>query len=239
MKTVESDLEDVITLIPISINGRTYKVPAGLTIQKAVEYAGYKYVRGCGCRGGVCGACSTIYRTPDSPEIKVCLACQTQVIEGMSLMHMHTFPFIKALYDYHKLYPDANQIKKLYPEVEQCIGCNTCTMVCPQELQVMDYVTAALKGDFEKAAELSLGCIMCTLCGTQCPGELIPFYVALLCRRIYVCHISHKDNFLPQRINEIDQGIYNEELKRLINMDKDSFEDIYRKTQASKKMPES
>ncbi len=39
-------------MIPIYIMGREYLVPETLTILKAVEYAGYKYVRGCGCRGG-------------------------------------------------------------------------------------------------------------------------------------------------------------------------------------------
>ena len=31
-----------------------------LTIMRAMEYAGYQLVRGCGCRNGFCGACATI-----------------------------------------------------------------------------------------------------------------------------------------------------------------------------------
>ena len=39
----------------IYIQGKKYEVPAGLTIMKSIEYAGYQIKRGCGCRGGVCG----------------------------------------------------------------------------------------------------------------------------------------------------------------------------------------
>jgi len=38
-------------LIPIYLMGKRYEVPETLTIMKAIEYAGYKYIRGCGCRG--------------------------------------------------------------------------------------------------------------------------------------------------------------------------------------------
>ena len=56
--------DDKLEMIPIYIMGKEYKVPVGLTIMKALEYAGYQLTRGCGCRGGVCGACVTIC-TPD------------------------------------------------------------------------------------------------------------------------------------------------------------------------------
>ncbi len=44
--------------IPVFIMGKRYDVPETLTIMKAMEYAGYRYIRGCGCRGGICGACA-------------------------------------------------------------------------------------------------------------------------------------------------------------------------------------
>ena len=75
-------------LVPIFFMGKRYKVPASLTIQKALEYAGYQHVRGCGCRGGVCGACGTVFRIPDSYKLQVGLACQTVVQPGMHLMIM-------------------------------------------------------------------------------------------------------------------------------------------------------
>ena len=68
-----------VKLIPIYIMGKRYEVPEGLTIMKAMEYAGYKFIRGCGCRGGTCGACGTVYREPGDYKIQVALACQKAV----------------------------------------------------------------------------------------------------------------------------------------------------------------
>jgi len=42
--------------IPIYIMGKKYEVPETLTIMKAMEYAGFQFLRGCGCRAGICGA---------------------------------------------------------------------------------------------------------------------------------------------------------------------------------------
>ena len=62
---------DIITLIPVNVMGKRYEVPRGLTIMKALEYAGYRLTRGCGCRGGVCGACATIYRKKGEFRLQV------------------------------------------------------------------------------------------------------------------------------------------------------------------------
>ena len=41
--------------IPVYIMGKMYEVPETLTIMKAMEFAGFKFLRGAGCRGGICG----------------------------------------------------------------------------------------------------------------------------------------------------------------------------------------
>ena len=46
-------------MVDIYIMGRHYQVPEGLTILTALEYCGYRMIRGCGCRAGFCGACAT------------------------------------------------------------------------------------------------------------------------------------------------------------------------------------
>ena len=43
-------------MVDIYIMGKRYEVPESLTIMKAMEYAGYRLIRGCGCRSGFCGA---------------------------------------------------------------------------------------------------------------------------------------------------------------------------------------
>ena len=70
-------------MVNVYFFGKKYSVPADLTIMTAMEYAGYTLKRGCGCRHGFCGACATIYRIKGQNELKTCLACQTQVQEGM------------------------------------------------------------------------------------------------------------------------------------------------------------
>ena len=54
--------------VNIYLFGKKYEVPEELTIMKAMEYCGYKLVRGCGCRNGFCGACATLYRIKGKME---------------------------------------------------------------------------------------------------------------------------------------------------------------------------
>ena len=79
-------------MVPIYIMGKKYMVPAGLTIMKALEYSGYRYVRGCGCRGGFCGACGTVYRFRGDYKLLSGLACQTEVKDDMYMVHIPFFP---------------------------------------------------------------------------------------------------------------------------------------------------
>ena len=44
-------------MVTVFLFGKKYEVPDSLTIMEAMEYSGYQLVRGCGCRGGFCGAC--------------------------------------------------------------------------------------------------------------------------------------------------------------------------------------
>ena len=39
-------------MVRFFLMGKPHDVPRGLTIQKAMEYAGFRLLRGCGCRGG-------------------------------------------------------------------------------------------------------------------------------------------------------------------------------------------
>ena len=76
--------------------GKKYEVPDTLTIMKALEYAGYQYIRGCGCRGGVCGACATVYRKAGDYKIYTGLACQTVVEPEMYLAQIPFYPANRA-----------------------------------------------------------------------------------------------------------------------------------------------
>ena len=226
--------EEVITLIPIHIMGKQYEVPKGLTIQKAMEYSGYTLTRGCGCRGGVCGACATVYRRKGEYRLNVGLACQTVVEPDIYLVGLPYTPANKALYAVQNVIPDDMNISKIYPELLRCMGCNTCTKSCPMDLEVMNYVSAAIRGDFEEVVELSIECVQCGLCAARCPAELAPFNIALLIRRLYGKHILPPSPQLASRLEEINSGMYQEQIDALRKMEQKEIEEIYKELQATK-----
>lgn len=199
-------------MIPIFVMGKEYHVPESLTIMKALEFAGYRFIRGCGCRGGVCGACATVYRFPDNYKIHVGLACQTVVEPNMHLTQIPFYPALKASYNIEEMEPLAEQILEHYPEVARCLCCNTCKKACPQDLEVMEYVQAALRGDIKRAAELSFECIMCGLCASRCPAEIVQYNVAILCRRLYAKYMVPEAQDLKKRVKEIGEGTFDKEL---------------------------
>jgi heterodisulfide reductase subunit C len=214
-------------LVPIFIMGKRYDVPSTLTIQKAFEFAGYQLIRGCGCRGGICGACATVYRTPGSAKINVGLACQTVVKPNMYLTMIPFFPANRALYQIEELQPNVQTLLKLYPELAKCMGCNTCTKSCPMDLPVMEYISAALRGDIEKAAELSFPCVMCGICTSRCPAELGQYNIGMLCRRLTAKHIRTPAHHVFDQIKRIEEGRYEEPLKRLMTADLETLRKLY------------
>jgi len=222
--------------VDIFVMGKKYHVPSELTVQRAMEYAGFQIIRGCGCRGGVCGACVMVYRTPESFEIKTALACVTLVQDGMMILSIPYFPCRKATYTLEELTPTAETVLNLYPEIARCMGCNTCTAMCPQEVPVMDVVTAALGGDIEKAAQLSSECVMCGLCAARCPGELSPHYIALLCRRCYGRHMIPPYRHVIDRLEQLDRGECEEEMDKLLKLTPEELRQEYRKAQADKRL---
>ena len=98
-KTITENEKEENSKVKIYIMGQVYEVPATLTIMKAMEFVGYKFIRGSGCRAGFCGACSTIYRKEGDFRIYTALACQTMVEEGMVLTQLPFVPADKPEYD--------------------------------------------------------------------------------------------------------------------------------------------
>jgi heterodisulfide reductase subunit C len=204
-------------LIDIYIMGKHYQVPEGLTILTALEYSGYRTIRGCGCRAGFCGACATIYNFRNDPQLKYDLACQKTVEPEMCLVQIPYFPAVKATYDLEKLPANGDKIKALYPDIVKCYGCNTCTKTCPQELEVMWFMTDALRGDIPAVADKSFDCLMCGLCAARCPQGLAPYYVALLCRRLNGRYLMPPAGHLESRVAEIASGKFDAEIAAMKN----------------------
>jgi heterodisulfide reductase subunit C len=202
-------------LIDIYIMGRHCQVPEGLTILTALEYSGYRMIRGCGCRAGFCGACATIYNFRNDPQLRYDLACQKTVEPEMCLVQIPFFPAARASYDLEKVKIKGNPVLSLYPDLVKCFGCNTCTKTCPQELEVMWFVSDALRGDIREAADKSFDCLMCGLCAARCPQGLVPYNVALLCRRLYGRYMAPSSAHLEERIRDIEAGRFDDEIEEL------------------------
>jgi len=214
-------------LVPIYIMGKQYQVPETMTIQKAVEYAGYQFIRSCGCRGGICGACPTIYRVAGDYHLHFCLACQTVVQEDMYLTQMPFFPANRAAYEIEEVDASAETIMKLYPEVMKCVACNTCTKACPMDIEVMEYVNAAMRGDIAKAARLSFDCIQCGLCTSRCPAQIQHFHLAQLCRRLHAKYQVPQAEHLKPRVAAIKDGKFVDVLQELEGDSEDTLRELY------------
>ncbi|MBE7067766.1 MAG: 4Fe-4S dicluster domain-containing protein [Clostridiales bacterium] len=214
-------------MVNVFLFGKRYQVPESLTIMKAMEYAGYQLVRGCGCRNGFCGACATIYRIKGEQELKSCLACQQQVQEGMYVATLPFFPLVKQVYDIEKIKPTQQIMMQLYPEIYSCIGCNACTKSCTQELNVMQYIAYAQRGEYEKAAEESFDCVMCGVCSSRCPAGISHPQVALLTRRLTGKYLAPETKHLINRVEEIDRGDCKAALEAIMNTPLEEQKNLY------------
>jgi len=214
-------------LIPIYVMGKRYEVPDSLTIMKAIEYAGYKYIRGCGCRGGVCGACATVYRKPGDYKIRTGLACQTVVEPEMYLTQLPFYPATRATYDFSALEGVPEEIFQLYPELFRCVACNACSKVCPMDVEVMDYIAAIKRGDIAEAARLSFDCIQCGLCASRCMGELPQYHIAQLVRRVNGAYLTPRAEHLKTMVANIAAGRFSDGLAALKAMDAAKLRDTY------------
>ncbi len=221
-------------MIDIFLMGKRYTVPSNLTIMGAMEYAGYRLVRGCGCRNGFCGACATIYRIKDRRELKACLACQTQVEPNMYVATLPFFPLVKEGYDINAIKPTEQIMMQLYPEIYSCIGCNACTKACTQELSVMQYIAYAQRGAYETCAEESFDCVMCGVCSSRCPAGISHPQVALLARRLTGKYIAPSCEHLERRVDEINHGDFEELIQNLMQKPLDELRELYNNREIEK-----
>lgn len=215
-------------MIPIYIMGREYMVPESLTVMKAIEYAGYKYIRGCGCRGGICGACAMFYRYPGEYKLRSSLACQTVVGPEMIIVQLPFFPSNRPTYKLDEMTGSAHEnLRALYPEVFKCVGCGTCTRTCPMDIDVMDYIALMKRGDLKAAAEKSFDCVMCGLCAARCPAQISQFTAAMFVRRLCGKLILPKAGHLAKRVEEVESGRYDKALKDLASIETEALKKLY------------
>ena len=224
--------------VPIYFFGKRYDVPRDLTVMQALEFVGYQFSRGCGCRGGVCGACAAVYLHPESTHLQVGLACQMQVVPDMSIIQVPYYPVDKPGYNVDTLAPTTEQIGRIYPNLYRCVACNTCTKMCPQGINVMGCITHLLRGkeDVAWVAMASRDCVMCGLCTTRCPAEIPQFLIFLLARRLYARYIQKPFRHLPKRLKQIAADEYEADLDRLMHMELEALKVLYQRQQQDKQI---
>lgn len=213
--------------VTIYLFGKQFQAPDNLTIIKAMEYCGYALTRGVGCRHGFCGACATIYRIKGERELHYCLACETQIKDQMYIATLPFFPLEKQIYDIEKIKPEQQIMIQLYPEIYGCVGCNACTNACPQELNVMQYIAYAQRGDFKACADESFDCVMCGCCSSRCPAGISHPQVAMLARRLNGKYIAKDAKHLVDRVDEIHHGDLLDDVKALMEKSSDDIQAMY------------
>jgi ferredoxin len=155
------------------------------------------------------------------------LACGTQVEPGMHLTQIPFYPAERAHYRLEELEPTFATLVGLYPQVLKCLGCGTCTKSCPQDLQVKDYMAAAMRGDIARVADLSFDCILCGMCVSRCPAEEAQPNIAILARRLYGRYLAPKAQHLAERVVEIDAGTFDEEMAKIKAMPDAELRQMY------------
>lgn len=136
------------------------------------------------------------------------------------------FPLVKQVYNINEIKPHDQIMMQLYPEIYACIGCNACTKACTQELNVMQYIAYAQRGEYDKCAEESFDCVMCGVCSSRCPAGISHPQVAMLARRLNGKYIAPECEHLADRVNEITEGKFDEEIAELIAKSINNVEEI-------------
>lgn len=91
----------------------------------------------------------------------------------------------------------------------------------------MWFMSDALRGDIREVAEKSFDCLMCGLCAARCPQGLVPYNVAMLCRRLYGRYLASVSKHLEDRIAEIEDGKFDAEIKKLKDSSEDKLRHMY------------
>ena len=166
--------------IEIKISGKPISAHAGETIVHALWAAGMAESVQTGCAGGVCGACTVTLRYADGRPGGTELACMKAVEEGMEIFPCPVEPD-KAVEPVANA--DALTLQSVFPTVNRCTKCGSCTTACPMSIPVMDSVMRMQEGSFDKVAEDFTTCIHCGLCRFVCEDKVKPHNMGLWIRR--------------------------------------------------------
>jgi ferredoxin len=99
--------------------------------------------------------------------------------------------------------------------------------VCPQDIDVKQYMADAMRGDITAVADRSFDCIMCGLCVSRCPAEEVQPNIAILCRRLYGKYLAPKAQHLAERVAEIEAGKFDNDLAKMESLSEEELRKMY------------
>jgi len=123
---------------------------------------------------------------------------------------------------------------ELYPEIYSCIGCNACTKACTQDLNVMQYIAYAQRGELEKCAEESFDCVSCGCCSVRCPAGISHPMVGLLARRLTGKYIAPEAKHLTKRVEEIHEGKFDDMIEKIMQKPITEMQELYNSREIEK-----
>ncbi len=195
----------------ITVDGASHTVPEGITVVQAMWRIGREMTKDVGCLGGACGACAISVRFVGRFDNQCYLACQTAVEDGMTIAFMPSDTSKKVLAPLPETKPSGQELFQYYPETRRCVGCRSCSMVCPVGIDAMGGVRAAITGQHQEVAEKFEACVMCGLCAAVCGAGIRPHRVGAYTRRLVGAFHEKNADQLSERIKEIASGRYQDE----------------------------
>ena len=91
----------------------------------------------------------------------------------------------------------------------------------------MQYIAYAQRGQIDRCADESFDCVMCGLCASRCPAQIVHFNVGILARRLYSRHLLPPAGHLQSRVAEIESGKFAVEMTELVNASKETLRKLY------------
>jgi Na+-translocating ferredoxin:NAD+ oxidoreductase RnfC subunit len=92
----------------------------------------------------------------------------------------------------------------------------------------MKYIQRAVRGEISKCAEISFDCIQCGLCAMRCPADIKHYHVSQLARRLRGKYLDPKSKNLVNRLKEVKNRKYDDEIEKLIKMDNREIKEKYK-----------
>ncbi len=187
----------------LTINGVPVEARTGMTVVEATWRGGVQRVTSVACMEGVCGSCRIMVKR--SKQVKVALACQTLVEDGLEVVFLPPASAPRHRYELGEFqdgWDTHARFQEVFPEAARCRHCHGCDASCPKGIRVEEGVALASAGRFGDAGETFFECIMCELCVGACPELIAPAHVGLFSRRV-TAHFHVRPPNLIHRLEEL------------------------------------